>query len=232
MPVNRAGFPRLDMSEETSNTTDSTIIARAALVLAGGGLVAFPTDTVYGLGADVTNEAALARLFQAKGRLSARPVPVLLADVDDAGLVAARFPDGARRLGARFWPGPLTLVLHREVGIPAMVSGGGDTIGVRVPDHETPRAIVRALGRPITGTSANTSGRPPHREAEDVASDIGEAIDMIVPGACGPHEVASTVVDFTGEVAVVVREGPISLAVLRAVWPRIQPPRGRNAHDD
>ena len=231
MPAKRAGSRGQDMSEETSNT-GSAVIARAARVLAGGGLVAFPTDTVYGLGADVMSEDALARLFEAKGRPSARPVPVLLADADDAGLVAARFPDGARLLGARFWPGPLTLVLPRKAGVPAMAGGGRDTVGVRVPDHETPRAIIRALGRPITGTSANTSDRPPHRHAEDVASDIGEAVDLIVPGACGAHEVASTVVDFTGEVAVVVREGPIPLAALRAVWPRIQPPRGRNAHDD
>lgn len=209
------------------------MIGRAARVLSRGGLVAFPTDTVYGLGADVMNEDALARLFEAKSRSPGQPVPVLLADLDDITLVAALFPDGARRLGSRFWPGPLTLVLQRKAGIPAMVGGGGDSVGVRVPDHETPRSIVRALGRPITGTSANTSGMPPHRDAKEVASDLGEAVDLVVPGVCGAHEAASTVVDFTGEAAVVVREGPISVAELRAVWPQVQPvPRGRNAPND
>jgi len=227
------GLSRQGASEETPNSDESAMIARAACVLARGGLVAFPTDTVYGLGADVMNEEALARLFEAKGRAPTRPVPVLLADADDVEWVAARFPEGARRLGAQFWPGPLTLVLPSKAGVPAMVCGGGDTIGVRVPDHETPRAIARALGRPITGTSANRSGGSPHRDAEGVALDIGEAVDLIVPGTCGAHEAASTVVDFAGEAGVVVREGAIPLAALRAVWPRIQPaPGGENAQDD
>ena len=209
------------------------MIARAANVLARGGLVAFPTDTVYGLGADVMDEDALARLFEAKGRPPGRPVPVLLADADDVERIAACFPDGAKRLGARFWPGPLTLVLPRNPAVPAMVSGGGEGIGVRVPDHETPRAIARALGRPVTGTSANTSGRPPHRDADAVALDIGEAVDLIVPGACGAHGAASTVVDFTAEVPVIVRDGPINPAALRAVWPGIHvKPGGRSAPDD
>ena len=209
------------------------MIARAARVLARGGLVAFPTDTVYGLGADVMNEAALARLSEAKSRSLGQPVPVLLADLNDVARVAARFPYGARRLASRFWPGPLTLVLRREPGIPALISAGGDSVGVRVPDHEIPRSIIRALGRPITGTSANTSGFPPHRDARQVEADLGEAVDLVVPGVCGAHEAASTVVDFTGEGAVVVRAGPISMAELRAVWPQIQAgPRRRNAPND
>ncbi len=209
------------------------MIARAARVLARGGLVAFPTDTVYGLGADVMNEAALARLFEAKSRSPGQPVPVLLADLNDVARVAARFPYGARRLASRFWPGPLTLVRRREPGIPALVGGGGGSVGVRVPDHEIPRSIIRALGRPITGTSANTSGFPPHRDARQVEADLGEAVDLVVPGVCGAHEAASTVVDFTGESAVVVRAGPISVAELRAVWPQIQAGRrGRNAPND
>jgi len=226
-----AGFARQDASDGTSSI-GAAMVARAAGVLARGGLVAFPTDTVYGLGADVMNEDALARLFEAKGRAATLPVPVLLADLDDAERVVARFPEGARRLGARFWPGPLTLVLPRGPDVPAMVGGGGEAVGVRIPDHETPRAIVRALGRSITGTSANTSGSPPHTEAEAVASDIGGAVDLIVPGVCGAHGIASTVVDFSGEVPVIVREGPITLAALRAVWPEIQPSRASETDDD
>lgn len=207
-------------------------IVRAARVLAAGGLVAFPTDTVCGLGADVMNEEALARLFEAKGRAPGQPVPVLLADAADAGRVASHFPEGARRLAARFWPGPLTLVLPRRADVPMIVSGGGEGIGVRVPDHDTPRAIVRALGRPVTGTSANTSGRPPHTDPEEVAKDIGEAIDLILPGTCGTHGAASTVVDFTGDVPAIVREGPITLAALRAGWPRIElAPLARDGRD-
>ncbi|MBM3956563.1 MAG: threonylcarbamoyl-AMP synthase [Gemmatimonadetes bacterium] len=204
----------------------------AARVLAEGGLVAFPTDTVYGLGADVMNRAALARLFQVKNRPAGRPVPVLLGEREDAGLVAARFPEGAWRLALRFWPGPLTIVVPRAEAVPAAVSGGRDTVGLRVPDHEAPRAIVRALGRPVTGTSANRSGNPPHTDPEGVALDLGGAVDLIVPGRCGGHGAASTVVDFSGEVPVVVREGPIKLAALREVWPGVQAAPGDRGFAD
>ena len=198
------------------------MIDSAARVLAAGGLVAFPTDTFFGLGADVTNEEALARLFEAKGRAPTQPVPVLLADMGDVTAVADGIPAGAGVLADRFWPGPLTLVLSRRAGLPALVSGGGDTVGVRVPDHDTPRALIRALRRPITGTSANSSGNPPHRDAAGVTADLGGRIDLVVPGACGGHTAPSTVVDCTGEAPVVVREGVVPLTALRAAWPDVQ----------
>ena len=203
-------------------------IDRAARLVAQGGLVAFPTDTVYGLGADVMNVEALSKLFEAKGRAPGQPVPVLLADAEDAVQVAEAFPEGAKQLASRFWPGPLTLVLRRRSDVPPAVGGGGAGIGVRVPDHETPRAIVRAVGRPITGTSANTSGQPPHRDAASVALDLGDWVDLLLPGQCGRHRTASTVVDFTRDVPVIVREGPIAPDELATVWPDIRPaPDGR-----
>lgn len=194
-------------------------VTRAVTVLRRGGLVAFPTDTVYGLGADIFNPLAIERLFAVKGRSAGRAVPVLLGDAGDASLVAAGLSEQAMALARAFWPGPLTLVVRRNAEVPGAAAGGGDTIGIRVPDHEVPRAIVRALGRPITGTSANSSGLPPHRDARGVEGDIGAQVDLVVPGECGRHSRPSTVVDCTRTPPTVLRAGAISLEELRAVCP-------------
>ena len=193
------------------------LVRKAVAVLDRGGLVAFPTDTVYGLGADLFNPAAIERLFAVKGRSGERAVPVLLADPEDADRVAKEMPLQAKALAREFWPGPLTLVVRRGPEVPDVAAGGGDTIGIRVPDHGVPRAIIRGLGRPITGTSANSSGQPPHRDAGGVAGDIGARIDLIVPGECGGHTAPSTVVDCTKSPPVVVRVGALSLELVRSV---------------
>jgi L-threonylcarbamoyladenylate synthase len=187
-------------------------------------LVAFPTDTVYGLGADVFNPAALARLFAVKGRSAERAVPVLLADAGDATVVTPGLPPAAAALARAFWPGPLTLVVRRLPSVPDAVAGAGDTIGIRVPDHPLPRALARGLGRPVTGTSANSSGQPPHRDAEGVRRDLGAGVDYVMPGECGPYARPSTVVDCTRTPAAVLREGALTLEELRAVWPDVDGP--------
>jgi L-threonylcarbamoyladenylate synthase len=199
-------------------------------VLRAGGVVAFPTDTFYGLGADALNADAVRQVFHAKGRDDRRPLPLLIDGPDDVLKVAREFPEGARRLAEKFWPGPLTIVLPARKEVPGEVTAGTGGVGVRVPDHETPRKLVRMLGRPVTGTSANTSGTPPHKTAAAVRADIGARVDMVLSGACGKHEAPSTVIDFTGAAPRVVRAGAISLAKVRKLVPEtIGPPAPQGA---
>ncbi|MBI4306294.1 MAG: threonylcarbamoyl-AMP synthase [Chloroflexi bacterium] len=194
-------------------------IRQAVAILIRGGVVAFPTDTVYGLGADIFNVAAVERVFHAKRRQADRPLPVLLADQSDVDLVAREFHDDAARLAERFWPGPLTLVLPRRSEVPDIVTGGTDSVGVRVPAHEVPRLLVDALRRPVTGTSANSSGHPPHLDPEWVERDLGDRVDLVIPGSCGLDRKPSTVVDCTGQVPVVIRTGALSIEQLQSVVP-------------
>ncbi len=200
---------------------DPELIAQAAEILAAGGLVAFPTDTVYGLGADALSAAANERLFAAKGRPPDRPVPVLLADRDDADAVAHLDSD-AKLLADAFWPGPLTLVLRALDAVPLTVTAGTGTVGVRVPDHPVPRALARALGRPVTGSSANSSGASSHTTAAGVETDLGDTVDMVLRGECGPHSLASSVVDCSGERMELLRAGALSVESLRTVVPSLQ----------
>lgn len=204
-------------SQDETGPQGEAIDAAARCVTAGG-LIAFPTDTFYGLGADPFNEGALARLFAAKGRPEGRPVPLLLADAADiASVTRGEVPADAARLAEALWPGALTLVLPRATGLPDAVTAGGDTVGVRVPDHPVPRAIARAAGGPITGTSANRSGRPPIKTPGEVRAALGASVDLVVPGECGAHDAPSTVVDFTGGRSTLVREGAISLEAVRRI---------------
>ena len=177
--------------------------------------MAFPTDTFYGLGADVFCKEALMRVFCIKGRQADVALPVLIADASDLDDVAVDVPPIAHELTERFWPGALTLVLKRATRIPALVSGGRDTIGVRVPDHLVPRALVRALGRPITGTSANPTGYPGTTTAAEVQDLLGDTVDYVIEGGRCPGEKASTVLDLTGPVPRVLREGMITIAALQ-----------------
>ncbi len=197
------------------------LIAAAVKVLRAGGLVAFPTDTYYALGADAMNAAAVERVFAAKGRADGRPVPVLLGGPDGVGAVAREFPPAARDLARRFWPGALTIVLKRDPNVPDQVTAGGDSVGVRVPDHDLARTLLRAFGGPVTGTSANRSGGPPHKSAEAVRADIGAAVGLIITWECGPHNAPSTVVDFSSDPPVIVRQGAISLSDLRSIVPEL-----------
>lgn len=201
--------------------SDPSGVTAAAGVMRGGGVVAFPTDTFFGLGVDPFNERAVKSLFTVKGRPADSPIPVLIADSGDLHLVARMTPDGAVALAAAFWPGALTLVLEAVAGLPGVVSAGAGTVGVRVPDHPTPRALARAFGGPITGTSANRSGEPPLKTATDVNAALGDAVGYVIDGVCGAHEAPSTVVDFTVDPPMVRRHGAIGLEALRRVCPAI-----------
>jgi L-threonylcarbamoyladenylate synthase len=189
----------------------------AATLLRSGELVAFPTDTVYGVGAICWNEAAVARLYTAKLRSLDKAIPILLADTDDLALVARDLPPLALKLGAAFWPGALTLVVPRGARVPLEVTSGGDTVAVRIPNHDLTRALIRLAGAPLATTSANISGGPSPVTAEEVAAQLAGRISMILDGGRCPGGAASTVVDVTGPAPRILRPGPITEADILAV---------------
>ncbi len=178
-------------------------------VLRSGGVAAIPTDTVYGLAANGLDESAAARVFEVKSRHERMPLPLLLAGVEDLSLCCTDVPDFVRVLAESFWPGSLTLVLRRSDAIPDAVTGGGETVGVRVPDHPVPKEIAKRLGAPITGTSANRSGLPPATTANEVREQLGERVDYVLDGGAVRSGVPSTVLDLTGPEPVIVRPGAV-----------------------
>jgi len=190
----------------------------ALKVLKDGGIVAFPTDTVYGLGADPASERAVEKIFSVKKRPRGLPLPLLLADASDIAKFAESVPEVARRLAERFLPGGLTLVLRRGASVPPWVVAGGETVAVRVPDHPVPIALARGLGGAIVGTSANLSGEPAPVVADDVRRQLGAAVDLVIDGGRCPGGTESTVVDVSGGSPVILREGAVSReAILKAI---------------
>ncbi len=184
-------------------------------VLRSGGLVAFPTDTVYGLGASVFDEKAVRSIYAAKGRSEDKAIPVLLGDAEDLDEVAASLPMMARMLAKRFWPGPLTLVVRKQSRVPAVVSPD-ETVGVRVPDHPTARTLLRAVG-PMAVTSANLSGEASPRTAQEVLEQLDGRIALIIDGGKTPGGVPSTVLDCTQPGPRILRAGPITLDQVREI---------------
>ncbi len=190
---------------------------RAVRVLLDGGLVAFPTDTFYALGAAAGNAAAIARVFAAKRRPPGDALPVFVADRDQWRTVVAELPEVALRLADRFWPGPLTIVCRRARHLPPALTGGGETIGVRLPAAPLAVGLCRALGMAITGTSANTHGLPAPISASQVALDLGPAVDLILDGGRCPLARPSTVIDVTRTPPAIIREGAIGADAIAAV---------------
>ena len=184
-------------------------IGAAAEVLRRGGLVAFPTETVYGLGADAANVDALRRLYAVKGRPADHPVIVHLADARALDDWAAEVPDAARALAAAFWPGPLTVILRRAARVPDEVTGGRDTVGLRVPDQPVARALLRAFGGGVAAPSANRFGRVSPTTADDVRADLGADVDVVLDGGPCRVGVESTIVDCTTDPPVIVRVGGV-----------------------
>jgi L-threonylcarbamoyladenylate synthase len=189
---------------------DDAGLTRAAEALRAGELVAFPTETVYGLGADAGDADAIARIFAAKGRPADNPLIVHLADAEGIQRVARDVTPLARDLAARFWPGPLTLVLEAGPDLPSITTGGLHTVAVRVPDHPVATALLRAAAIPVAAPSANRSGRPSPTTAAHVLEDLGPAVDIVLDGGACPVGVESTVVDARGERPAVLREGTIT----------------------
>jgi len=193
-------------------------VARAAKLLRDGGLVAFPTETVYGLGADATDDRAVAAVFEAKGRPRFNPLIVHLPDLAEAETVAA-FDDRARDIARRFWPGPLTLVLprHRECAVSLLASAGLNTVAVRVPAHPVAQALLRAAARPVAAPSANRSGRISPTTPAHVAAELGGRVALILDGGPSAVGLESTVLDLSGAAPVLLRPGGVSAETLSAV---------------
>lgn len=186
----------------------------ALKILRAGGLVAFPTDTVYGVGSLAFDQAAIESIYVAKDRPLEKSIPILIGDIEDLEKVAVDIPALARRLAARFWPGPLTIILPKRADLPRAISATA-TVGVRVPDHPIARALLQAAG-PMAVTSANLSGRESPRSALEVMSQLQGRIPLVVDGGETPGGVASTVVDVTGAEPVIVRQGPVTLEQIKA----------------
>ncbi|HWQ33537.1 MAG TPA: L-threonylcarbamoyladenylate synthase [Blastocatellia bacterium] len=194
-------------------------VQRAAQFIRRGEVVAFPTETVYGLGADVFDETAIGRIFAAKGRPADNPLIVHIAALAQLSLVAREVPLVARQFIAAFFPGPLTLVLPRAEAVPLAVTAGLETVGVRMPRHPVAREFLKACGVPVAAPSANLSGRPSPTTWAAVYADLAGRISCILKGDQSEVGLESTVVDCTGAVPVVLRAGAITLEQLRAVIP-------------
>ncbi|MGI9596139.1 MAG: L-threonylcarbamoyladenylate synthase [Acidimicrobiales bacterium] len=192
-------------------------IPRAAAALAAGQLVAFPTETVYGLGADAGSAEAVARIFEAKGRPTGHPLIVHIASAEDLGRFARCVPPHARRLAEAFWPGPLTLVVERSDRVAPETVGGRATVGLRVPDHHLTIELLLAFGGGMAGPSANRFGSVSPTTAQHVIDDLGPSIDYVIDGGPSAVGVESTIVDLTGDRPLLLRPGGISAVEIEAV---------------
>ncbi len=189
---------------------DDTAIAAAAAICREGGVVAFPTDTVYGLGGDLFNPRAVERIYAIKGRPAQLPLIAMIEEMAQWPQVAASLPEMAHVWMARWWPGPLTIIVPARPDIPARVLGGGATIGVRIPDHPTIRRLLHHFGRPLATTSANRSGQPAACTATEVYAQLGDEVELILDAGACPRGVPSTVVDCTTTPPSILRMGAIS----------------------
>lgn len=192
-------------------------IKAAAKRLRGGGLVAFPTETVYGLGADAKSAEAVARVYEAKGRPSSNPLIVHCSDEAMASACAASWPEAAKKAAAAFWPGPLTLVVERAASIPDVVTGGGGTVAVRVPDHPVAVALIEAFGGPIVGPSANPSGYISPTTADHVRASFTADQVLVLDGGPCRAGLESTVLDLTEKTPTILRRGVIGMEELTPV---------------
>ncbi len=214
------------MKTDILPATSSDAISRALEVLRLGGVVAFPTDTVYGIGALAFNDKAVRSIYTAKDRPLEKAIPILIGDMDDLDQVAMDIPRTAHLLALRFWPGPLTILVPKKPDLPEAVSSTS-TIGVRVPDHHIARALLRAAG-PMAATSANLSGRASPTTLEEVFAQLGERIELIIDGGKTPGGMPSTLVDCTGDEIRVLREGPITEKELLSALETHDQPKNTN----
>ncbi|WP_110954228.1 L-threonylcarbamoyladenylate synthase [Anaerosinus massiliensis] len=197
--------------------SDPLALLPAAKILQQGGLVAFPTETVYGLGANGLDGDAVRSIYAAKGRPSDNPLILHVADFSEFDKLAIDISDTARKMIEAFCPGPITLILKRQRFVPDAVTGGLDTVGIRMPNHEVARALIRLAGVPLAAPSANTSGRPSPTNAEAVLADLEGKIGAVIDGGNCVFGLESTIVDCTGEVPTVLRPGAVTMEMLSAV---------------
>ncbi len=201
---------------QVTSATMPEVVREAVDVLRRGGVVAYPTDTVYGLAVDATNVAAIARLYEVKGRPDAKALPLIIGDTGQLAEVAATVPPRAEKLMAAFWPGPLTLLFEPHEALPAQLCGASPRIGVRWPAAVLSQQLAQALGHAITATSANRSGATAALTAEAVAGQLGTAIDLILDGGRAESAEVSTVLDAVAVTPCVLRPGKISSRAIEA----------------
>src|SRR5687768_14249547 len=206
--------------------SDPSLIRKAADILNKGGLVAFPTETVYGLGADASNESAVRAIFRVKGRPESHPLIVHLRDVDQVRHWADEFPEAAKELGRRFWPGPLTMILRKAGVVSKVVTGGQETVGLRVPDHPVALSLIREFGGGVAAPSANRFGRVSPTSADHVRQDLGTDVDFILNGGPCTVGVESTIVDFSSGDPLILRPGGLTRERLEEVLGRSVPVKG------
>lgn len=207
--INIDSFSREDLKE-------------AALFIREGKLVAFPTETVYGLGGNAYDSTASARIYAAKGRPSDNPLIVHISEFSEIKPLVKEVPDVAKALSDRFWPGPLTMILEKSDSIPKETTGGLDTVAIRMPSHAIANMLIKEAGVPIAAPSANASGRPSTTKAEHVIEDLSGRIDMIIDGGSADIGLESTIVDLTVKPALILRPGYITIEMLREVIPDIE----------
>lgn len=206
---------KAEIAVMTAENIDKDAIRRGGEILKNGGLVAFPTETVYGLGGNALDPKASMKIYAAKGRPSDNPLIVHIADIRDLDKIVTEVPEKARVLAEKYWPGPLTMILPKADIVPRETTGGLDSVAVRFPSDRIAQELILAAGGYVAAPSANTSGRPSPTTAGHVAEDLGEAIDMIIDGGQVNIGLESTIVDFTEDIPVVLRPGYISLEMLR-----------------
>lgn len=192
------------------NQSDDLHINQAIATLNGGGVVAFPTDTVYGVGVDPFQPEAVRKLYKIKGRPIDKPIPILVGSTDDVERVAQNLPPTFAQLAERFWPGGLTLIVEAK-SLPPEVTAGGNTVGIRMPDHPLALALLQRFGGAIATTSANKSDEPPATSAEEVQSELGTLVDIILDGGQTATRIASTVLDLSVFPPQIRRQGGISM---------------------
>jgi L-threonylcarbamoyladenylate synthase len=193
-------------------------LERGVQVLRDGGVVAFPTDTLYGLGADVFNLDALQKVFDIKERPAGLALPVLIDNWKQFETVAADVTPVARTLAEKYWPGPLTLIVSKADAVPDLLTAGAPTVAVRVPDHPVPRALARMFGGPITGTSANRSGEADLKSLEELKTQLGPKVDYVVAAGPAPMGTASTIVDITEGCPKLIRQGVVPFEDIAGYW--------------
>ena len=201
----------LKVSDQNS---EELILTKAAQILLGGGIIAYPTETFYGLGADATNEKAIQKIFAVKGRNFKNPIALIIGQTDDIYPLVQDVPQAAQKLMAAFWPGALTIVFSAANNVSPLLTAGSGKIGLRVSSHPGAQEIVQKLKRPLTATNANLSGAPECISAADVSSQLGDKIDAIIDLGNTPSTKGSTIIDVTTTPPAILREGAISRKII------------------
>ena len=208
---------KAEIAVMTAENIDRKAIAKGGEILKNGGLVAFPTETVYGLGGNALDPKASMKIYAAKGRPSDNPLIVHIADIRDLDKIVTEVPEKARVLAEKYWPGPLTMILPKADIVPKETTGGLDSVAVRFPSDPIAQELILAAGGYVAAPSANTSGRPSPTTAGHVAEDLGEAIDMIIDGGQVNIGLESTIVDLTGDIPMILRPGYVTQKMLEEV---------------